>query len=297
MKTGRQRSLWVALVAIAFFILAENMRQLVFLFPSFRAFYRAHPWQVGETVWKSLWILTALIGVMLAHRLGGGGGFRELGLARWPGKALAAALVATLPMLLVFATLLPVNPSLAVLPVWMTAVASPLSEEVLFRGYLFRQLYQRAQWPFWAAALMNVVPFTWGHLYQAGRSGLGGWGFVLVVLIMGSGAAIFAWLLVRWEYNLWFNIGLHSGMNLWWYVFAVDDSAFGGLKANIARLLTLALAVFITLRHGRYRATIPPAQQQLQEANKNLEYQLLPDIRDGKMDTAAHQFRGGRKRS
>ena len=41
-----------------------------------------------------------------------------------------------------------------------------------------------------------------------------------------------------------------------------------------------------------YRATIPPAQQQLQEANKKLEYVLLPDIRSGKMDTAAHQFRG-----
>jgi pimeloyl-ACP methyl ester carboxylesterase len=41
-----------------------------------------------------------------------------------------------------------------------------------------------------------------------------------------------------------------------------------------------------------YLATIPPAQQQLQEANKNLEYVLLPDIRNGKMDAAAHQFRG-----
>src|SRR5687768_10381773 len=41
-----------------------------------------------------------------------------------------------------------------------------------------------------------------------------------------------------------------------------------------------------------YRATIPPAQQQLQEGNKNLEYVLLADIRGGKMDTAAHQFRG-----
>ena len=41
-----------------------------------------------------------------------------------------------------------------------------------------------------------------------------------------------------------------------------------------------------------YRATIPPAQQQLQEANKNLEYVLLPDARGGKMDAAAHQFRG-----
>lgn len=41
-----------------------------------------------------------------------------------------------------------------------------------------------------------------------------------------------------------------------------------------------------------YVATIPPAQQLLQEANKDLEYVLLPDIKDGKMDAAAHQFRG-----
>jgi pimeloyl-ACP methyl ester carboxylesterase len=41
-----------------------------------------------------------------------------------------------------------------------------------------------------------------------------------------------------------------------------------------------------------FPATIPPAQQQLQEANKNLEYILLRDIRNGKMVPAAHQFRG-----
>ena len=41
-----------------------------------------------------------------------------------------------------------------------------------------------------------------------------------------------------------------------------------------------------------YLATIPPAQRQLEEANKNLEYVLLPDIRGGRSDGAAHQFRG-----
>jgi pimeloyl-ACP methyl ester carboxylesterase len=41
-----------------------------------------------------------------------------------------------------------------------------------------------------------------------------------------------------------------------------------------------------------YLATIPPAQQQLQEANKNLDYVLLPDIKNGKTDATAHQFRG-----
>jgi pimeloyl-ACP methyl ester carboxylesterase len=41
-----------------------------------------------------------------------------------------------------------------------------------------------------------------------------------------------------------------------------------------------------------YLATVPPAQQQLQEANVNLEYVLLPDIKNGQMDASAHQFRG-----
>lgn len=39
-------------------------------------------------------------------------------------------------------------------------------------------------------------------------------------------------------------------------------------------------------------ATLPPAQQQLEESNKNLQYVLLPDIRSGKMDPAAHHFVG-----
>ncbi len=39
-------------------------------------------------------------------------------------------------------------------------------------------------------------------------------------------------------------------------------------------------------------ATLPPAQQQLEESNSSLEYILLPDIRYGKMDRAAHGFTG-----
>jgi pimeloyl-ACP methyl ester carboxylesterase len=41
-----------------------------------------------------------------------------------------------------------------------------------------------------------------------------------------------------------------------------------------------------------FPATIPPAEQQLKAANKNLEYVLLSDIRNGKMDAAAHEFWG-----
>lgn len=39
-----------------------------------------------------------------------------------------------------------------------------------------------------------------------------------------------------------------------------------------------------------YLATIPPAEQQLKAANNNLEYVLMPDIRNGRADPSAHQF-------
>lgn len=42
-------------------------------------------------------------------------------------------------------------------------------------------------------------------------------------------------------------------------------------------------------------ATLPPAQQQLEESNSNLDYVLLPDIRNGEMDRAAHSFTGRRE--
>ncbi len=39
-------------------------------------------------------------------------------------------------------------------------------------------------------------------------------------------------------------------------------------------------------------ATLPPAQQQLEESNPNLQYVLLPDIYNGKMVRASHGFVG-----
>jgi pimeloyl-ACP methyl ester carboxylesterase len=39
-------------------------------------------------------------------------------------------------------------------------------------------------------------------------------------------------------------------------------------------------------------ATLPPAQSQLEESNGNLTYVLLPDVRNGRMDRAAHGFSG-----
>lgn len=242
----------VAAIALSVFALAQALRPLLFRFAAFRSFYDTHQWQAGETVWKVGWIALALLGVMIVHRVGMRTALREIGLGGiGAGRGLAFAFAAALPALLTFAVAFPLVRPIDLWQCAMTGIVSPVSEEVLFRGYLFRQLYARAGWPFWAALLINVVPFALGHLSQAERAG----GELLTVagvfVITGAGAALFAWLLVRSGYNLWFVIGLHAVLNLYWYVFAVSNTAIGGWLSNLARLTTLAFGVWLSRRLSR----------------------------------------------
>ena len=245
----------IAAIALAVFSLAQALRLLLFRFGDFRAFYDTHPWQAGESVWKAGWIGLALVGVMIAYRVGGRIAVRELGLGgigAWRGLVFAFA--AVLPALITFAVAFPLVRSVDSWQLAMTGIVSPVSEEVLFRGYVFRQLYARAGWPFWAALLVNVVPFAAGHLSQAERAGGGLLTVTGVLVVTGVGAALFAWLLVRSNYNLWFVIGLHALLNLYWYVFAVSNTAIGGWLSNLARLATLALAVWLSRVLARHQS-------------------------------------------
>ena len=70
-------------------------------------------------------------------------------------------------------------------------------------------------------------------------------------MITFSGAVFFAWLYVEWNYNLWVPILTHTLMNLSWSLFEVDNSALGGVKANIFRGLTILMAITITVLYKR----------------------------------------------
>jgi membrane protease YdiL (CAAX protease family) len=64
------------------------------------------------------------------------------------------------------------------------------------------------------------VLFAIAHLYQSDDFNelLG------IVAITGTGSILFCWLYMKWKDNVWPVFGLHAGMNLWWEVFAVDDT-------------------------------------------------------------------------
>ena len=151
-------------------------------------------------------------------------------------------------MLLVFALSSPLNPKMSVLSVGVGCVLAPFAEEVLFRGYMFGQLHRRARWGFWLSALIPSVLFALGHAYQAsGVSELGG-----IFAVTGLGSILGCWVFMRWQCNLWVVFGLHCLMNLWWEVFGVDDTALGGWIANGARLITVIVAIVLTIYKDRF---------------------------------------------
>jgi membrane protease YdiL (CAAX protease family) len=220
-----------------FFVINELTRRLP-LWKALPGEWRTQAWQVAQAA-------LCVAAVALVHRLRPGAALREVGFVRSPLRAAGFSLAATLPMLVTYAQAAGFRPAAVG---WgftlMVAVTSPLAEEVLFRGFLFGQLRRRAGWSFWGAALVGLVPFALGHIYQAGHEP---WDVVGVLAITGAGHLFFAWLLERWG-DLWVPIGMHALMNLWWHLFAVDSSALGGIQSNIARFLTVALAIGLTLR-------------------------------------------------
>lgn len=203
---------------------------------------------------------SCVIAVAIMLRFGLKRAARELGLLAPIGRGLAFAAIATLPMLITFAFTMPVNPNMTFLTVGVLCFIAPFAEEVLFRAFMFRQLYRRARIGFWLSALAPSAVFAAGHLYQSNdlMEQLG------IVAITGTGGIGFCWFFMKWRDNLWTVWGLHAGMNLWWEVFNVDDTALGGWLSNGARLATVIVAVLLTIYKDKIWKPLPSEQANIE---------------------------------
>jgi uncharacterized protein len=251
MKRHHSRTCYAA-IACAIFVSGTHMSDLMRLAGSRRFI---HGW-ISLGVANLLQVILCVSGIIVAHATGVRRAIGELGLRAPIRRAAIFAFVAALPMLLAFALSLPLNPKMSVLSVGVGCVLAPFAEEVLFRGYIFGQLYRRARWGFWLSALIPSVLFALGHAYQAsGVSELVG-----IFAVTGLGSILGCWLFMRWQCNLWVVFGLHCLMNLWWEVFGVDDTALGGWIANGARLATVTVAILLTVYKDRVwkPLTVPP---------------------------------------
>jgi CAAX protease family protein len=132
---------------------------------------------------------------------------------------------------------------------------SPFVEEVLFRGYLFRLLYESTRLPFWLAVTVSAVAFGAVHAFQISSSG----GILRVgeeILITGLAGAFLAWLYKVWGFNLWIAYFVHFFMNFWWLEFGISDIAIGPFAPSVLRIFTVALAITLTI-YLRFTGSIP----------------------------------------
>ncbi len=170
-----------------------------------------------------------------------------LGLNRSIVKGVFFPLLCTLPMFIGFAFCFSLNTDLTGEEILVKGVAAAFFEEFIFRGFLFGQLFRFTKLGFIPAILLGAALFAAMHLYQSNDFST----LIGVFLTTFMGAVFFAWLFAEWNYNLWIPIFLHFFMNLAWMLFAVSENAFGGFYANTFRILTIALAITLTLFYKR----------------------------------------------
>jgi len=174
----------------------------------------------------------------------------ELGLTSAVVRGLGFALVASLPLLIA----LSVTGSFRQVPLSILAgavIVGPFAEEVLFRGWMFRQLSSRAGWPVLAGAFMSALAFGLAHVHSVSSSFVESAEFYRVMSATAAGV-LFAWLVWRWN-SLWPAIGLHAFMNLSWQLFGsppltatLGASTDATTVATAGRLGTIVLAIVLT---------------------------------------------------
>lgn len=213
--------------------------------------------QIGQTfgpysfafIVNSIFLALAITAVAIA-RGGLRSGLTELGLSANPLRPILFGLVATAPAAIGFALTARVSASVTARELILLGIYFPFIEEVLFRALAFGQLFRRAGWNFWAAALVPAAFFALGHAAQgAGIGEIAG-----IMAITGLGAVVFSYFFLRFGWNIWAPVALHGLLNTWWMVFTVNQNALGGASDNIFRFGSLSLAFLLVPAAARIPA-------------------------------------------
>jgi membrane protease YdiL (CAAX protease family) len=260
---------------------------ILFTYLAARAFWwvSGQPWRALDDVTVEgllkglVWVIPSVLVLIAVRRLSLHEAWRELGLDSSAARGYGFGLLATMPMVLAlpFGPAYPIDPAVLV----GTVLLGPFAEEVLFRGWLFRQLVTRAKWPVGWAIGVSAVVFALAHVRDLDHEVLGQLTLVQVpmeqrefvrlslgiesrsaidlllrvggaILMLAPGGALFAWIVHRFG-SLWPAIGLHACLNFWWLVSHGPDSrgVFTLDAAGIAQAIALGFAFVLTLRKPR----------------------------------------------
>ena len=240
-KRSRVGRTLVLLLAFAF---------LAFGLPAFLRLVGAHDWLTGQGfgadaftyLYVGLGVVLIVVLTMALRRTGLGRALSALALRPFAAPGMVLVLVA-LAVMTFTASWLGHPFQLPVLGAAISlGLVGPFAEEVLFRGFLFRQGRQWAGLPFWAAAVFSSLLFGLGHLSQGETLTAS----VLAAAVTFVGGVIFCWLVERWG-SLWPAILLHAGLDFLWLAFLLGDNAIGGEVGNAARAVALVVVIVGTL--------------------------------------------------
>lgn len=186
--------------------------------------------------------------------------FKSLDLSKSFFKGMVLGLFFASPMLLGGYFFFSIHPNVNYQNLIAGTLIAGLVEEIYYRGFFFGQFFKKTKIGFIPAILIGSMIFAFGHLYQS----LIVEEMIMIFMLTFFASIFFAWLYVEWNYNLWVPIFLHIFMNLSWGIFAMDENALGGTKANVFRALTIFIAIVFTLIYKR------KTKQKLEITKENL---------------------------
>lgn len=259
-ESDKRGSFRVAAITLVVFGLTIVSRDLLFSISSYAEFIRAQPEVIRWLENPVREILLCVIGLYVAHRTLPWKAFGSFGLGGSAWRGLLFGLLVTLPMAIpafVWGRMTHEETAISLL---FLAGVWPIGEEIVFRGYAFRQLHRYAGWGFWSAAIVIGLVFGLLHLGVASVRGMSLGGQMGTVAIIGAGGILFAWLFVRWNDNLWVPFAVHGFMNLWWTMFDISDTPLGGVGANVMRVACGVLAIVLSIWRPRWLCGIPPIE-------------------------------------
>lgn len=169
----------------------------------------------------------------------------SIGLNRNILKGLGFAALCCSPLLIGMPIVGTLNRDLSFDYFFRMVVLAALFEEVVYRGFMFGQLFKSGKIGFIWAVIIPAILFGIGHLYQGHNliSSLMAFG------VTALGAVYFSWVYLECNFNLWVNIGLHLFMNLCWTLLHVEgnETAVGALVPNILRVTAIVLTVILVI--------------------------------------------------
>ncbi len=216
-------------------------------------------------VWDNVWGITALLGwqssllnrfirdilvvlagfILIATVIKPREIFSFLGLNGNIAKGFGIAFLCVLPLYAVFPFFGSFNADTTLSLILRKSILPGFVEEFMFRAFMFGLLFRYAKTGFFWAVILPALVFGSGHLYQGHDiiSSLAAFGVTFL------GAIYFSWMYVEWNFNLWVPVGLHILMNGAWVIFTMagTEVAAGGLISNIVRVISIHLAIFITV--------------------------------------------------